>query len=144
MQKFSESNLVAKAMGLPGWKQISDLDLVERVSEGLPASSVKAISEVYKLDQTVVHRIVPKATLARRTRSQKLSQPQSDKVLAVSRVLQRVLRIYNDDTTSAARFLERAHPLLEGKKPIDVATRTVAGADLVLNLLDQAEAGFAV
>jgi putative toxin-antitoxin system antitoxin component (TIGR02293 family) len=144
VEKYSDANLVAKVLGLSGWKQISDLDLVEKVSEGLPASSVKAITTRFNLDQSIVYKIVPKATLARRAQSQRLSKSQSDKVLAVTRVFQRLLRIYHNDADTVARFLERPHPLLDGKRPIDLATGTVAGADLVLDLLERADAGMAV
>lgn len=144
VEKFSEANLVARALGFPGWKQFSELDLVDKVSEGLPASAVKSLSARFNLDQAIVHKIVPKATLARRTQAQRLSRSQSDKVLAVSKVLQRLLRIYHNDTATAARFLDRPHPLLEGKRPIDLVTATVAGADLVLGLLERADAGMAV
>ena len=41
----------------------------------------------------------------------------------------------------AREFLGRAHPMLDGKAPLDVALATSPGADLVINLLGRAAYG---
>ena len=47
-----------------------------------------------------------------------------------------------DSRKVAAQMTE--YPEIEGRSPMDVARESTAGADLVLKLLDQAEAGVAV
>ena len=65
-------------------------------------------------------------------------------MFALSKVFLETLRQYHDDREMAVAFLSRKHPMLGGRSPLDVARESVAGADLVLKLLDQAEAGVAV
>ena len=128
---------------------MNDLKLVRKVEGGLPFSSVKKI--VHRIDpnevNVSVYHVIPKATYYRIAKSSKrkaLSRDQSEKVFALSKVFSETLRHYHDNRESASLFLMRAHPLLEGRSPMDVARESTAGADLVLKLLDQAEAGVAV
>lgn len=73
-----------------------------------------------------------------------LNRDQSERVFALSKVFSETLRQYHDDRESASLFLMRSHPLLGGRSPMDIARESTAGADLVLKLLDQAEASVAV
>ena len=142
----SEAHRLAEFMGLPRWRDLDDLGLVGRVQKGFPAATV----------QTVVNRIDPdgrflkatdiiaKSTLHRREKDKKpLSQDDSEKVLALSRVFSEVLSIYHGDDDASGHFLTRAHPMLGNRAPIDVATESIAGSDLVLRLLAKADAGIA-
>ena len=67
----------------------------------------------------------------------------SEKILALARVFVEVLRQYHEDTTLASQFLARKHPMLGGRTPLGVAKGSTAGADLVLKILAQADAGIA-
>ena len=93
-----------------------------------------------------VYDVIPKTTYYRIIKDEKkpLSRNRSEKVFALSKVFSEALRHYHDDRESASMFLMRSHPLLGGRSPMNVARESTAGADLVLKLLDQAEAGVAV
>ena len=143
----SEASRIAQFMGLRQWQKMNDLMLVRRVEDGLPISAVRKI--VRRIDPSEgsvsVYDLIPKTTYYRILDKKKnLSRDQSEKIFAMSKVFSETLRQYHDDRTLASMFLMRSHPLLGGSSPFDVARESTAGADLVLKLLDQAEAGVAV
>ena len=143
---LSEASRIARFMGLRRWAKMSDLGLVETVETGLPLSTAERIIRRIDPDGLYlhVHDIIPKATYYRRKEQGKpLTRDQSEKILALSRVFDEILRQYHGDTKTAAMFLVRAHPMLGGRSPLDLARESTAGADLVLKLLARAEAGVA-
>ncbi|MDH3596582.1 MAG: DUF2384 domain-containing protein [Rhodospirillales bacterium] len=143
---LSEASRIARFMGLRRWAEISDLGLVETVETGLPLSTAERIIRRIDPDGLYlhVHDIIPKATYYRRKEQGKpLTRDQSEKILALSRVFDEILRQYHGDTKTAVMFLVRPHPMLGGRSPLDVARESTAGADLVLKLLARAEAGVA-
>lgn len=143
----SEASRIARFMGLRKWQDMNDLKLVSKVESGLPVSAVRRI--VHRIDplelNVSVYDVIPKTTYYRiKDQKKPLSRDQSEKVFALSKVFSETLRHYHDDQESASMFLMRDHPLLGGRSPLSVARESTAGADLVLKLLDQAEAGVAV
>jgi putative toxin-antitoxin system antitoxin component (TIGR02293 family) len=143
----SEASRIARFMGLRKWQDMSDLKLVNKVESGLPVSAVRRI--VHRIDphelSVTVYDVIPKTTYYRiKDKKKPLSREHSEKVFALSKVFSETLRHYHDDQESASMFLMRGHPLLGGRSPLDVARESTAGADLVLKLLDQAEASVAV
>lgn len=143
----SEASRIAQFMGLRKWQDMNDLKLVRKVESGLPVSAVRRI--VHRIDpdesSVSVFDVIPKTTYYRiKDRKKPLSRDQSERVFALSKVFSETLRHYHDDRESASMFLMRSHPLLGGRSPLDVARESNAGADLVLKLLGQAEAGVAV
>jgi putative toxin-antitoxin system antitoxin component (TIGR02293 family) len=133
-------------MGLPRWRDVGDLDLVARVQKGFPARTAATV--VSRIDPEgrflKATDIIPRSTLHRREKDNKpLTQGESEKILALSRVFAEVLRIYHPDSDAGVHFLTRAHPLLGNRPPVDLATESIAGADLVLKVLTQADAGVA-
>ena len=141
----SEASRLAHFMGLPRWSEIDDLRLVERVERGFPTKTAENIVRRIDPEGTYlqVTDIIPRATYHRR-KDGSLTKDQSEKVLALSRVFAEVMRQYKDQTSAAALFLMRTHPLLGGRSPFNVSNEFTAGADLVLKLLARAEAGVAV
>jgi putative toxin-antitoxin system antitoxin component (TIGR02293 family) len=143
----SEASHLAVFLGLPGGKRMSDLALVERVEKGFPVRTASIIAK--RVDPSgrllQAHHFIPKSTFHRRVKNmQPLTKEESEKILAVAKVFVQLLRQYHGDSKLAAHFLLREHPMLGGRTPIDVAKESTAGADLVLKLLAQAEAGVAV
>jgi len=143
----SEASRIAQFMGLRQWQEMNDLKLVRQVESGLPISAVQRI--VHRIDpkelSVSVYDLIPKATYYRiKEEKRRLSKDQSEKIFALSKVFSETLRQYHDDRESASMFLMRSHPLLGGRSPLNVACESTAGADLVLKLLDQAEAGVAL
>lgn len=143
----SEASRLAHFMGLRRWSTMNDIDLVQSVETGLPLSAVRKI--VKRLDPEETHLrvvdIIPKATYYRiQEKNKRLNKDQSEKVVALSKVFSETLRLYHGDRQSAISFLVRNHPLLDGRSPLNVAKDSTVGADLVLKLLQRAEAGVAV
>src|SRR3546814_9077601 len=91
-------------------------------------------------DANFPYRFVPRATLTRRKSASapKLTLDEGNRVAAVAKVWEFAMEIYRDEER-AREFLYRQHPMLENQKPIDVATDTGVGADLVINLLGRSD-----
>jgi putative toxin-antitoxin system antitoxin component (TIGR02293 family) len=142
---ISETKRIAQFMGLPSWNKIDDIGLVECVRKGFPARTTSIVVKRIDPDGMFVRDsdIIPKSTLHRR-KDQTLTKDESEKVLALSRVFLEVLRVYDGDVDRTARFLVQAHPILGSRSPIKLALESTAGADLVMKLLAQADAGVAV
>ena len=143
----SEASRLAVFLGLPGGRRMSDLGLVESVARGFPPKT--AITLAKRVDPSgrflQAHHFIPKSTYHRRLKNtQALTKEESARILALAKVFVEVLRHYHDDSKLAAHFLLREHPMLGGRTPMDIAKESTAGADLVLKLLAQAEAGVAV
>jgi putative toxin-antitoxin system antitoxin component (TIGR02293 family) len=140
----SEARQIARFMGFKNWSTIDDIALVDSVRRGFPTQTAQTVVATIDPDQRFVRvtDIIPKTTLHRRKNKQ-LTKDESEKVFAIAKLFAEVLRIYHGDTESAAMFLVRKHPMLEGRRPIDLATESIAGADLVMKLLAQADAGIA-
>lgn len=142
----SEANAIAHFIGLPRWKDVDDLGLVDRVSKGFPLRSVATV--VQRIDPEGrfmrVTDIIPKSTFHRKERNkQPLSKDESEKILALSKVFSEALRIYRGDRQKCAEFLARPHAMLGARSPLVLARESIAGADLVLKLLSQADTGVA-
>jgi putative toxin-antitoxin system antitoxin component (TIGR02293 family) len=143
----SEASRLAAFLGLPGAKRMSDLALVESVERGFHPKTVSILAK--RIDPSgrlfQVHHVIPKSTYHRRLKkTQVLTREESAKILSLAKVFVEVLRHYHGDSELAAQFLLREHAMLGGRTPVGVAKESTAGADLVLKLLTQAEAGVAV
>lgn len=141
-----EAEQIARILGLPRPRSFDDAKLVGCIRDGIPAQSAAAVA--LAIDPVGAHlkayHLVSKSTLHRRETDDKpLSTDDSETLWQVARVYVEALRQYRD-AEAASAFLFRQHPLLGGQRPIDLARETTAGADLVLKLLAQAEAGIAI
>lgn len=67
----------------------------------------------------------------------------SDKLSVPGGVYRAALALWDGDEDAARRFLERPHPLLEGRTPREVACAP-EGADRVESLIGRADAGVAI
>jgi len=141
----SEAGRIAQFMGLRHWEGIDDLALVEQVRKGFPVGTAAFVVERFDPQGRYVRvtDIIPKSTLHRRGKGRTLTKDESEKVLALSKVFSEVLRLYHEDGDQAAQFMARKHPMLAGRSPIELAVESIAGADLVMKLLAQADAGIA-
>lgn len=141
-----ESAQIAEILGLPEPSSFDDLKLAGRIAHGLRIRSVERVVDRIDPGGSSISStsFVPKSTLQRRKASgARLGVSASEKLWQVTRVFVEARRQYRSDEGARA-FLLRPHPLLEGRTPLDVARETAAGADLVLKLLGEAEAGIAV
>jgi putative toxin-antitoxin system antitoxin component (TIGR02293 family) len=146
MENQTESERIAKVIGLTAVKPISSLVLAQRVTEGLPVKSVRALARYIDPAGLLVvdSDIVPRTTLHNARKSKKnLSKDHSEVVFLLGKVAAECSRIFRDQE-KAANFLMRPHPMLGGESPYMLAKGSVAGADVVMNLLANADAGTAV
>lgn len=141
------SQRIARLMGLRRWKTVTPMELVERVERGLPLASVERLAKlIAREDPELLHTLVSRSTIARIRRKPKqvLTKEVSERVYAIARVLGAALDVWHGDAEPAVRFLNRPHPLLDGRTPFGVAKESTAGADLVVEILGAGQAGVAV
>lgn len=109
--------------------------LRESVRKGLPVDAVKVLQgELKRLGvarpSQFVNRIVSRATRQRRER---LTREQAETVLRISAIVALAVYVWGDEG-DASEFLNRAHPMLGGEKPIEMAL-TEGGARHVEEIL---------
>jgi len=143
---MTELRGAAKVLGVVGsnFRFTSNLDYMNLVDRGLPLKSLDIICQaIAPSDVNFKYRIVPKATLARAKSRRKLSAVQSVLVTRLASIWWTAQRIWK--TPEKARdFLSRPHPLLEGRRPIDLVLENEIGAELVRDVLGRLEHGSAV
>jgi putative toxin-antitoxin system antitoxin component (TIGR02293 family) len=118
---------------------------ISMIEGGLPVSALDRVSGLLApADAAFRFRIVPKATLARRRKhaDERLTAEESGKVARAARVWAFAREVWGSDE-AAREFLFRPHPLLEGRRPVDVALATELGGQLVEDLLGQLRYGSA-
>jgi putative toxin-antitoxin system antitoxin component (TIGR02293 family) len=134
----------------------SELDYVDLVRRGLPLKSLEVIVKVVAPnDSTFKFRIVPKASLYYRRRryqrdarrstggGRRLSRAQSAIVARLASVWAQAERVWKSPEATR-NFLYRKHPLLDGRRPLDVVLENEFGAALVRGVLGRLEHGSAV
>jgi putative toxin-antitoxin system antitoxin component (TIGR02293 family) len=112
-----------------------------RIVEGRLATSVikRLVSlglERSEIDETVI----PSRTLQhRRSRREKLTLEESDRVLRIVRILSSAESVYGKRARALA-WLRRPHPRLEGRSPLSLV-KTDTGSRIVEELLVQIDEG---
>jgi putative toxin-antitoxin system antitoxin component (TIGR02293 family) len=107
-------------------------DLADAVASGLPKAALRnAVQRVFGNNaNTFVYRIVPEATYKRRTR---LTPAESERTERLARVIANAEYVW-DNTEDAREWLQKPHPELGGRIPIEAAM-TELGARQVEDLL---------
>ena len=144
---LGEAAAIARLLGLPSWRKMNSLSLVDQIEQGLPLQAVERVAQVMAPDDPQARfTLLPRSTWARlRKRSaQRLTREVSERVHGVARVLLEARRLWKDDRPAMVRFLNRPHLLLGGRTPLEVARESTAGADLVVRIIGEARAGVAV
>lgn len=143
--KMSQPSRIAALLGFENAGEIDDVALADRVAAGLGVGAATSLNSALEPVIDVVGGIIPEATFRRVRRARKpLSREMSERLYEVGRVLEVARQSYSGDDAAAKAFLTRVHPLLDGRTPLDLAQRSSAGADAVVNLLRRAEAGFSI
>ncbi|MEM9766077.1 MAG: antitoxin Xre-like helix-turn-helix domain-containing protein [Pseudomonadota bacterium] len=148
VQDFAKSGDVTEAARICGLLAVacegpSELSLADAVHEGLPVTAADRLIELVGKER-IVGPVIPEATLRRARASGVLSREHSERIYELGRVIERLSRTYKGDMGAVRRFLDKPHRLLERRTPLDVACAGAAGTVAVLNMLERAEAGFAV
>lgn len=115
-------------------------DLEAVVSDGLPKRALQLVASRGLPDgapaSSLVYRVVPIATFKRRTR---LTPEESARTERLARVIALAEGLW-EERDDARHFLNRPHPLLDDRSPLDVAA-TELGARRVEQLLHDVDAG---
>ena len=125
---------IAHLLGLS--RRVTSIEELEgQVEAGLPKASLEAVARrVYGNAPEAValmQRVIPAATFHRRTDG--LKPQEGQRVERLARVIATAEHVWAD-AEDARAFLSTAHPMLEGKRPIEVAL-TELGARRVETLL---------
>jgi putative toxin-antitoxin system antitoxin component (TIGR02293 family) len=124
----------------------SPLGLMGEVEKGLPLSALdRIVHAVAPDDSSFVHRLVPRATLARRRTKPvpRLTPEESARVARLASVWAFAKDVWKSDE-AAHDFMFRPHMLLEMRRPIDVVLASEFGRPLVENILGGLKYGTAV
>ena len=135
---------IAYLLDIENAGKMTEVGLAHAVGEGLPPAALDRLVSV--LDRfPAVAALVPEATLRRARKAGKpLSREHSGRLYDLSRVFETALRAYHDEADGAVEFLSRRHFSLDFERPIDLALASPAGADAVIRVIEQAEAGGAL
>lgn len=116
----------------------SDLDRLVRA--GLPKESLQLVARrVVEPGTSInefVYQVVPPATFKRRAR---LTADESERTERLARVIALADTLWEDENEARA-FLNRRHPLLDDRTPLEIS-RTELGARRVESVLHDAEHG---
>lgn len=132
--------LVEDLLGLKRKNRETALTLAYSIEKGLPVAALdKFAGHICPRDvRRFTHRVVPKPTLERRRRDKKpLTTEESDRLARIAKVFVFALQVFGDEE-KVRSFLERPHPMLDSKLPLEVALATGPGADAVINVLGRA------
>jgi len=123
----------------------SDLGIADAVAKGLTVRAVEPMAKLLGRELIVgPNALLSRATFDRKTKEDKpLSKDTSETLYAMARVLSALSRVYHEDQDAILRFMKGPHPLLEGRTPYEVARSSIAGAEVVLRLIDRLDAGIA-
>jgi putative toxin-antitoxin system antitoxin component (TIGR02293 family) len=117
------------------------LRLADEIERGLPSTAVARLSRAIAPDDPEFkYRLVPRATFAR-SKGKRLSPAHSERIARFARLWAGALDVWKSED-EARDFLWRSHPLLGGRRPIQVA-KTEVGARLVEDVLGGLEHGTA-
>jgi len=129
------------------------LRLMSAVQDGLPLTSLDRIVEVVApLDSKFASRIIARATLARRRKASsaarnrpegRLSTEEGSRLARFATVWAMALDVWGG-AEPASIFMYEGHPLLQGRRPVDVVLENEFGRPVVEGILGRLQAGSAV
>jgi putative toxin-antitoxin system antitoxin component (TIGR02293 family) len=128
------------------------MSLMSEVEKGLPLSALDRLAKAVAPDDAAfAFRMVPRATLARRrkvlvtsrnSQAARLTAEESARVARLAEVWALAREVWGGDEAARA-FLFRSHPMLEGRRPIDVVLANEFGRPLVEGILGGLQYGSA-
>lgn len=118
------------------------LEAARLVEAGLPMSAFVRLQQasgltLERLKQAVR---VSEGSFARRKKSGRLSPDESERLLRIARIFERVTGLYDGDQIGAREWLETPIPSLGNERPLDLA-QTEPGAREVEDLIGRIEHG---
>jgi putative toxin-antitoxin system antitoxin component (TIGR02293 family) len=120
---------------------ITDAEFLQLVEHRLPTSAIHRLVALGLTRPEIDATVIALRTLQhRRSRRDKLTVEESDRVLRILRVLSLTETIY-ESRERALRWLRRENPRLDGRAPLSLLT-TDTGTRLVEQLLGQIDEGY--
>ncbi|MBC7667701.1 MAG: DUF2384 domain-containing protein [Gemmatimonadaceae bacterium] len=141
---------VSKVLGItaPG-----PFRLMSAVEKGLPLTSLDRVAHfLAPSDNKFAFRIIARATLARRRRAfatakdraeSRLSVEEGARLARLAGVWAMAVEVWGGEE-EARRFMFEAHPLMHGRRPIDVVLESELGRPIVEGVLGRLQYGSAV
>ncbi len=121
----------------------NEQQMLEMVEQQLPTSSIKRLIALGLTRAELDALVIPLRTLQhRRSRREKLTVEESDRVLRVTRLLSQAESVYGSRERALA-WLRRPHPRLSHRTPLEMS-RTDTGSRIVEELLVQIDEGMFV
>ena len=127
--------------------------LMSAVQNGLPLTSLdRVVRSLAPSDNKFAFRIIARATLARRRKALaaasnraegRLSAEEGTRLARLASVWAMALDIWGDGD-AARQFMFEAHPLLHGRRPVDVVLESEFGRPVVEGILGRLQYGSAV
>ena len=145
MTSTTEIAEIAKILAIPTRRgSLAPTEFAARIEAGFkPETVARFVKAVTPDSAALTHLIVPKATLTRRlAKHQRLTADESSRLARAARVWAHALAIWKAPE-SAREFLLRPHPMLDGRRPLEMAIATDVGAEVVDQLLGRLEYGSA-
>jgi len=132
---------IGEWLGLPAPK--TEQQMLEMVEHQLPTSAINRLVTLGLTRPEVDALVIPLRTLQhRRSRREKLTVEESDRVLRVARLLAKAEAVY-ESRERALAWLRRANPRLNNRTPLEMS-RTDTGSRIVEELLVQIDEGMFV
>jgi putative toxin-antitoxin system antitoxin component (TIGR02293 family) len=129
------------------------LPLMSAVERGLPLASLdRVVHSVAPSDNKFAFRIIARATLARRRKAlatakdreeSRLSAEEGARLARLAGVWAMALDVWGGEE-AARRFMFEAHPLLHGRRPVDVVLENELGRPVVEGILGRLQYGSAI
>lgn len=146
----SSADPVSDVLGL---RTSGPLPLMSAVQNGLPLTSLdRVVRSVAPSDNKFAFRIIARATLARRRKALatakhradgRLSAEEGTRLARLAGVWAMALDIWGGGD-AARQFMFEAHPLLHGRRPVDVVLESELGRPVVEGILGRLQYGSAV
>jgi putative toxin-antitoxin system antitoxin component (TIGR02293 family) len=143
---LGQAGRIASILSLSKPAEKTDLDMDEEISRGFPVKAYDALlASIRGSDSSWSPVIISTATYqrAKRDARHRLKPEASGQVYQFARVVDAARLVFGRNADSLHRFFSTPNAVLKGRKPIDVALSSPAGADAVLRVLNEARAGVA-
>ena len=146
------ADTISEVLGLRVRDPLFPMSLMHEVEKGLPLTALDRVAKaVAPGDAGFLFRMVSRATLARRRKAlattrtataARLSAEESARVARLAAVWALAREVWGGEAEARA-FLFRPHPMLEGRRPIDVVLANEFGRPLVEGILGGLQYGSA-
>lgn len=147
VQPAPPANPIYSFVGLPE-QGTSPHALLDQIEKGIPVAGVRKLADFLFPDagSRAVEHLVSRSTIERTKRSRQLrfSRAATEQIYPVIKVTAKAMELYPGEPEKAVRFLQKPHPMLGGIAPLELARKSGAGADMVMNLFNRIQAGLTV